>query len=167
MQKNAKYWIENLDLQKHPEGGWFKEVYRSEEIAPKDSLSKGFTSDRNFSTSIYFLLEKDEISVLHRIKSDEIWHYYDGGSVVEIISLQGGKLKRQLLGRDIESGEHLQIVVLKNTWFGAWLTNQKSFALVGCTVSPGFHFDDFEMADRKLLQEYPLLKKEIAIFINS
>ena len=166
IRRTAKYWIEKLGLKKHTEGGWFKEIYRSEEIATKDSLPNGFSGDRNFSTSIYFLLEKDDISVLHRIKSDEIWHYYDGGSAIEIISLQGRRLLKQSLGRDNEKGEHLQIVVPKNTWFAARLINQESYALVACTVSPGFHFDDFEMANEDLLKDYPNLESDISYFLK-
>lgn len=164
MQKSAKYWIGKLNLIKHPEGGWFREVYRSGEIASESCLPKEFNGDRNFSTSIYFLLEKEDISVLHRIKSDEIWHFYDGGSDVEIISLKNGTLQKQFLGREFDKGENLQVVVPKNTWFGARLINQKSYALVGCTVSPGFDFNDFEIAGNSLLREYPEFKDEFSFF---
>lgn len=165
MTKTAKYWIKELNLDKHPEGGWFKEIYRSEEMATKDALSKGFSGARNFSTSIYYLLEGNNFSSFHRIKSDEIWHYYDGESAIEILSIHNGKLVKQYCGNEPERGQELQVVVPKNTWFAARLSNRKGFALVGCTVSPGFHFDDFEMATEALSTEFPELETEIGELI--
>ena len=151
--KQAKYWIEKLELEKHPEGGWFKEIYRSSDIISRRALPNDFNGDRNCSTSIYYLLENEDFSSFHRIHSDEIWHYYMGSSSIEIISIQQGELKRQLLGNDPDSNQNLQIVVPKNTWFAAQLVLRKGYALVGCTVSPGFHFNDFELADEKLPDE--------------
>lgn len=164
--KPAEYWIEKLQLQKHPEGGWFKEVYRSEDIISSAALPVGFSGDRSCSTSIFFLLQKEEFSAIHRIKSDELWHYYSGNSAIEILMIENGKLKKQLVGSDIERGELFQFSVTKNTWFGARLTNTTGYALVGCTVSPGFHFDDFELADERLLQKLPEIRNEIARFIR-
>ena len=166
MNNTASYWIKKLNLQKHPEGGWFKEVYRSEDIAPFEGLPERFNGSRNFSTSIYFLLEKKEISSLHRIKSDELWHFYTGTSAIEILSIENGKLRKQLVGPAIEKGEQFQTTIPQNTWFGARLTNPNGFALVGCTVSPGFDFDDFEMTDENLLKQFPELKDELAGFIH-
>jgi len=166
MMNSARYWIEKLQLQKHPEGGWFKEVYRSADVVPQSGLPANFNGDRNFSTSIYFLLEKEEISILHRIKSDELWHYYTGTSAVEILTIKNGKLRKQLVGPAIEKGEQFQSWIPKNRWFGAKLINKNGYALVGCTVSPGFHFDDFELADKKLLKKYPELAAQITPFIR-
>lgn len=165
MKNTAHYWIEKLNLEKHPEGGWFKEVYRSEDVALSEGLPERFNGPRNFSTSIYFLLDKEEISALHRIHSDELWHYYTGTSAIEILSIEKGKLKKQLVGSDFENGEQFQTTIPKNNWFGARLTNQTGFALVGCTVSPGFDFNDFEMADKNLLKYFPEFKNELASFI--
>lgn len=164
--KSAKYWIEKLNLEKHPEGGWFKEIYRSEDIIPGHALSTDFKDSRNYSTSIYYLLEGDDFSSFHRIHSDEIWHYYAGFSPVEIISIEQGKINRQLLGNYPDENQQLQVIVPKNTWFAAQLVNQKGYALAGCTVSPGFHFDDFEMADEKLLEEFPQLESQIRKLIG-
>lgn len=164
--QSAKYWIEKLELQKHPEGGWFKEIYRSEDVASRDSLPARFDGPRNFSTSIYFLLNEDDFSAFHRIKSDELWHYYTGTSAIEILLIINGKLRKQLLGSDFNSGERFQFAVPKNTWFAARLTNKSGFALVGCTVSPGFDFSDFEMADEKLLKKYPKMKQNLAGLIR-
>jgi len=159
--ETAKFWIEKLALQKHPEGGWFKEVYRSEEIVGKESLAAAFGGSRHFSTSIYYLLEGEDFSSFHRIKSDELWHFYTGSSNVEILWIEEGKLVREKLGDNINNEEHFQIIVPKNKWFAARLLNTNGFALVGCTVSPGFHFEDFELADKRLIDEFPELKNEI------
>jgi uncharacterized protein len=159
--KTAAYWIEQLELEKHPEGGWFREIYLSDDIVPQTGLPSGFRGERSFATSIYFLLEGNDFSAFHRIKSDEIWHYYAGTSAIEILSLEKGKMKKYLVGNDLEQGETFQVIVPKNTWFAARLSNSEGYALAGCTVSPGFHFEDFELADGRLLKEYPDLKNEI------
>lgn len=166
MKRTAKYWIEKLQLKKHPEGGWFKEVYRSDEVIPAVALPTGFSGRRNISTSIYYLLAGEDFSSFHRIKSDEIWHFYTGTSAIEIISVEEGKIRKQFLGDNPRENQFFQIVVPKNTWFAARLVNKQGFALAGCTVSPGFDFDDFEMANEKLIEEYPELEKEIVGLIR-
>ncbi len=149
----VEYWIKHLELQPHPEGGFFKETYRASEII--SALPDRFEGGRNFSTAIYFLLRSKDRSVFHRIKSDELWHFYDGSCLsIYVLTSQGLKVHR--LGANLEMGESLQVVVPANSWFGARLESPNSFALCGCTVSPGFDFQDFEMADRqKLLMEFP------------
>lgn len=164
--KTAIYWIEKLNLAKHPEGGWFKEIYRSEDQVASHALPEGFQGDRNFCTSIYYLLEKEDFSALHRIKSDEIWHFYTGTSAVEIISVEHGILKKQILGDKDEPIQFFQIVVPKNCWFAARLLDKNGFALVGCTVSPGFHFNDFEMGTANLINQFPELAGEIKSLIR-
>jgi predicted cupin superfamily sugar epimerase len=166
MKRTAKYWIEKLQLQKHPEGGWFREVYQSDEVIPADALPTGFSGSRSISTSIYYLLEGEDFSAFHRIKSDEIWHFYTGTSAIEIISVEEGKIKKQFLGDNPRENQFFQIVVPKNTWFAARLVNKQGFALAGCTVSPGFHFDDFEMANQKLIGQFPELENEIVGLIR-
>jgi len=161
MKKSADYWIEKLQLQKHPEGGWYKEVYRSEEMIQASALPSSFSGDRSISTSIYYLLEGEDFSAFHRIKSDELWHFYTGNSAIEIISIEKGKIKRQFLGDNPQENQSFQVVVHKNTWFAARLINKEGFALAGCTVSPGFYFDDFEMANQELIRQNPELEKEI------
>ncbi len=152
----AEYWIEKLGLIKHPEGGYFKETYRSEEFIKRESLPVRFSGDRCFSTSIYFLLTKEEFSAFHRIKSDEIWHHYTGGTIELHIIDADGIYKKVLLGKKIDNDECLQIVVPKESWFASKVIGQEDFALVGCTVSPGFDFNDFELASKKeLLEKYP------------
>jgi predicted cupin superfamily sugar epimerase len=154
--KNARYWIEALVLERHPEGGYYKESYRSSEIIQPAGLPARFPGPRFFSTCIYFLLSDNEVSHLHRIKSDEIWHFYTGSSLtIHVIDPQGG-YQNIKLGQGIEMGEILQGVVKAGCWFGAKVEERGSYSLVGCSVAPGFEFEDFELADRsKLLQIYP------------
>ncbi len=165
MNQKAKYYIQKLQLEKHPEGGYFREIYRSGEIISIDAPKKRLK--RNVSTSIYFLLEGSQISKFHRLKSDELWHFYDGGSVRVYVIDDKGKLKEIILGKKIEDGEVFQTVIKKNHWFAAEVINKRSFALIGCTVSPGFDFSDFELANREyLLDCFPKLKNLILKFTN-
>ena len=137
----AKDYIQHLQLIPHPEGGYYKETYRS----PLQVSVEGFDDERSISTSIYFLLEKGQESALHRIKSDEIWFYQDGDSI-EIIELdeQNNEIIT-CLGKNIIQGEILQHVVKAGRWFGSRLKPESSFCLVACQVSPGFDFRDFEL----------------------
>ncbi len=162
MNKTAQKYIANLDLTPHPEGGYFKEVYRSGEIIEAEHLPMRYSKKRNFSTSIYFLLEGNQVSKFHRLKSDEIWHFYDGSPIKIFIITQNGNLQEKILGRNLENGELPQLVIEKGNWFGAKVTDKKSFSLIGCTVSPGFDFNDFELAKKQeMLNEFPNLRKII------
>ncbi|HVO74309.1 MAG TPA: cupin domain-containing protein [Ignavibacteriaceae bacterium] len=162
MRKTAEYYIEKLGLLPHPEGGFFKETYRSNGIIKKDCLKHGYSGDRTFSTLIYFLLKGKNFSAMHRLKSDEIWHYYDGCSVKIVIINENGVLRKLILGGDLSKRESFQAVIPKNSWFGAELADKNSYALIGCTVSPGFEFEDFEIGKRKdLLIQFPEFEKEI------
>ena len=156
--KDARHWIEKLGLQKHPEGGWYREIYGSEEMITTAS------GKRNVCTSIYYLLEGDDFSAFHRIKSDEIWHFYTGTSAIEILWIERGALRKVILGTS--ENEIPQAVIPKNCWFAARLVNAGGFALAGCTVAPGFHFDDFELADGSLLVANPDLTDEIRDLIR-
>jgi predicted cupin superfamily sugar epimerase len=153
MEQNATYWIEKLGLQKHPEGGYYKEIYRSDEVIPHSALPKRFSGNRCFSTSIYFLLGNNDFSAFHRIKSEEIWHFYKGNSLTLYIITEEGQLIKIVLGDGIENGEAFQVVIPRNSWFAAVLNHKNSFTLVGCTVAPGFDFQDFELGDHKALKE--------------
>jgi predicted cupin superfamily sugar epimerase len=154
--KSASYWINKLNLAQHPEGGYFSEVYRSNESIKKSALPNRYHGDRSMATSIYFLLKEDEFSSFHRIQSDETWHFYTG-TTLELYVLDVDKnLKRHLLGQDPHAGESLQCTIPRNHWFAARVLDQKSYALLGCTVAPGFHFDDFELATRaQLIAQFP------------
>ena len=154
--------IEKLDLKPHPEGGYFSETYRSDGIIPKDALGGSYSGDRNYSTLIYYLLNENDISCFHRLLSDETWHFYEGSSLLIYIIDNNGKLNVITLGNDIENGEVFHTVIKAGCWFGAELVDKSKYSLAGCTVAPGFHFDDFELADRsELISKYPQLEKII------
>jgi predicted cupin superfamily sugar epimerase len=152
---DVNYWINHLQLLPHPEGGFYKETYRSKEVIEASALPDRFKGDRHFSTAIYFLLRSEDRSVFHRIKSDELWHFYQGSTLLIYVFVKD-ELKIFRLGSDLEKGELLQLVIPANCWFGAEVENPNSFTLCGCTVSPGFDFQDFEMAERDdLLADHP------------
>jgi uncharacterized protein len=156
MNPTAAYWIAKLHLQPHPEGGYFREIYRSDEVIAQSALPSRFKGDRSFSTSIYFLLENEQFSAFHRINSEEIWHFYKGNSITLYIISEEGNLSTVVLGDDIDKGETLQVIIPRNCWFAAGLNQQNTFCLVGCTVAPGFDFHDFELGEYKKLKEnYP------------
>ncbi|WP_259015432.1 cupin domain-containing protein [Emticicia fluvialis] len=154
--KTAQYWIEKYQMQAHPEGGYFAENYRAAETIRQDALPKRFEGDRNFSTGIYFLLEGHQFSALHRIKSDEIWHFYYGSPLYVFYIDNQGLVQTIKLGNNPENGEVFQAVVPAGVWFGSKPAQADGFSLVGCTVAPGFDFADFELGAReKLVSEYP------------
>lgn len=156
---DAAFWIERLDLRPHPEGGYFRETYRASEALGTDSLPARFRGGaRAFATAIYFLITRDAFSAFHRIRSDEIWHFYAGGAVrLAILDADGrGRLTTESLGRDPARGESPQVVIPAGAWFAAEVASAGAFALVGCTVAPGFDFADFELGERaSLLAQYP------------
>ena len=153
------YWIKTLDLSPHPEGGYFREMYRSAETIEANHLPKRFNGTRTFSTAIYYLLRTEERSRLHRIKSDEIWHFYRGLPLTIHTFGANGSYRAVRLGGNPGRGEWYQYMVPAGTWFGVTVgsdpDSREDFALAGCTVAPGFDFEDFEMADETILQAYP------------
>lgn len=152
----ANDWIEALQLLPHPEGGYFRETYRSPEKIARQHLPARFAGDRAFVTAIYYLLRGQDFSALHRLHQDEIWHFYDGSTLTVSVIDPQGTLSALRLGRDARSGEVLQAVVPGGCLFGARVNAPGSFALVGCDVAPGFDFADFEMPARaELLAAYP------------
>ncbi|HEX6171864.1 MAG TPA: cupin domain-containing protein [Chitinophagaceae bacterium] len=154
--------IQQYNLESHPEGGWYKQTYKSGEQIPADALPERFDANRSFSTAIYFLLEQGDFSAFHRIKSDECWHFYAGGPLLIYIIDQNGKLKIISLGNDFKEGQSFQYVVPANSWFASRPAPGSGYCFVGCTVSPGFEFDDFELASAtELTAIYPTHKKII------
>lgn len=145
--------VEQLNMLPHPEGGYYKEEYRSKDII---SNLPNFSGDRNYCTSIYFLLTSANFSGFHRIKQDEIWHFYSGSPLaVHVIDLDGNYTKH-IIGMNIENNQFPQLTVPANCWFASSVENEDSYSFVGCTVAPGFDFDDFELAKREdLIKEYP------------
>jgi predicted cupin superfamily sugar epimerase len=151
----AQHWIDRLRLEPHPEGGWYRQTYRAPLILPHAALP-GYMGDRAASTAIYFLLAGDQFSAFHRLRSDEVWHFYAGSALVVHLIEPSGKYAELLLGSDPTSGEDFQAVVPAGCWFGSSLRQPNTWALVGCTVAPGFDFEDFEMAKREeLTVQYP------------
>ena len=153
--KDAKFYIEQLQLIPHPEGGFYKETYRSNETISAKAL-ENFDGDRSYSTAIYYLLEQSDFSAFHKLKSDECWHFYAGSTLLIHVLYNNRNYELIKLGSAIDKTEVFQFVVPANTWFAAECADKSSFALTGCTVAPGFDFADFEMADQKnLLKEFP------------
>jgi predicted cupin superfamily sugar epimerase len=158
--KDAAYWIRTLDLKPHPEGGYYRQTYRSDLQLPKNALPPEFSGPRPASTSIYYLLDGDNFSAFHRLRSDELWHFHLGAPLlVHVIETDGSYSKIQL-GNNPEAGEVFQAAVKAGCWFASQLSplakRDGAFALVGCTVAPGFDFEDFELGKREsLLQSYP------------
>ena len=155
MTATAQSYIQALQMQPHPEGGFFRESYRSEQTMEVPAPGGG-TQQRNVCTAIYFLLEAGNFSAFHRIKSDEIWHFYAGQALEVLELLPDGELCCTRLGPDILRGELPQYVVPADTWFASRVVDGGTFSLVGCTVAPGFDFADFQLARRQeLLEIFP------------
>jgi predicted cupin superfamily sugar epimerase len=165
MNKSIQSIIKKLDLQPHPEGGYFKETYRSDGTISASNLTSEFSGKRNFSTSIYYMLISGEFSAFHKINQDEIWHFYNGSPIELHIIDESGKHAKYLIGRDLSRGEASQLVVPANCWFASKVVQDHSYSLVGCTVAPGFDFDDFVLADRKeMTSAFPQHKELILEF---
>lgn len=156
MPPTAQTYIDALQMQAHPEGGFYKETYRSDDLMDVTKTGHGTVVQRSVSTEIYFLMEQGNFSAFHKISSDEMWHFY-AGQALDLLELKTtGELVCTRLGSDILHGEVHQYVVQANTWFACRVALGGAFALVGCTVSPGFDFADFCLADRKdLLAVFP------------
>lgn len=159
---NPAALIKKLKLKPHPEGGYYRETYRGKDRV----MRQGDGAIRSVSTAIYFLLKKQDFSALHRIKSDEVWHFYAGTPVLLwLLDPQTRKSRTIKLGPNAEKREIPQAVIPAGCWFAACLQKKNGFALVGCTAAPGFDFRDFEMANRKnLVRKYPGHKNSIVRF---
>ena len=158
----ADYYQTKLGLESHVEGGAFKEIYRSPLIIPETVLPKEFKGNRNASTAIYFLLKHGQFSALHKIAADELWHFYDGDALCIYEITSEGELIKHLLGKNLEKGESFTCVIKAGSWFGSRCEVENGFSLVGCTVAPGFDFEDFVLAKREeLLKEFPLFSNLI------
>ena len=153
---HAEKIAKKLNMQPHPEGGYFKETYRSNGWINEDNLNENISGKRNYSTAIYFLLTSDSFSAFHRIKQDEIWHFYKGSPIKLHIISEKGIYTNVTIGNDLEKGELPQYVVKAKDWFASEVIDDNTYALLGCTVSPGFDFNDFELAERtSLISKFP------------
>ena len=157
MNRNAADWIRALKLRPHPEGGWYAETYRSADIWPPGTLPARYRGSRAASTAIYFLLEGRRISALHRLASDELWFFHAGATLRLDLIGPDGEARRLRLGARRCRGPCLpQAVLPSGWWFGASIERGRGFALVSCTVAPGFDFSDFEIGRRAdLLARHP------------
>ncbi|MEJ7769062.1 MAG: cupin domain-containing protein [Chitinophagaceae bacterium] len=156
MRPSANDWITKLALTSHIEGGYFKEIYRSHLLISPDQTATTLKGPRNVSTSIYFLMEQGQFSAFHRIASDEQWHFYFGDPLVVYELSIEGKLNEYLLGNDTEKNQDFHCIIKAGSWFAAKPASGSEYCLVGCTVSPGFNYEDFELAEPDwLIKQYP------------
>lgn len=156
MSKDANYYIDKLELKRHPEGGYYKSSFTSEKEI--DALG----TKRNLFTNIYFLLGSEDVSHFHRLKSDEVWYYHAGSPLLVHVIDEQGDYREMKVGLDIENGEMPQAIVPKNSIFGSSVIEKGTYSLVGCMVSPGFDFADFELfTQEELLVTYPQYEKVI------
>lgn len=141
------YWVEKLGLAPHPEGGYYRETYRSNEQLP---------SGHALVTSIYFLLTSDNCSRFHRIKSDELWFHHAGSPILVHTLERGVGHTATPVGSNPANNYHPYFLVKKDTIFGSSVLEKNSFALVSCVVAPGFRFEDFELfTAEQLLHDFP------------
>lgn len=157
LSQDSKLFIEKFNLQPHPEGGYYARTYQSALTINQSCLPEKFSGERPLSTAIYYLLEQGDFSAFHRLRSDECWHFYAGGSLYLFVFQHDGGLQKIVLGGNISEDEHPQYVVEADKWFAAVPAENSAFSFVGCTVSPGFDFKDLEFAKREdLVSIYPL-----------
>jgi predicted cupin superfamily sugar epimerase len=156
--------IRRLQLQPHPkEGGYFRETYRADDVWPAAALPPRYQGDRRAGTAIYYLLTPATFSALHRLQSDEVFHFYLGSPVRMLQLLPDGTGRTVVLGPDVLGGQHLQVMVPRGVWQGSLLEPGGDFALLGCTVAPGFEYADYENGGREDLQaRYPEFAELIA-----
>jgi len=148
--------IQELDLSPHPEGGYFRETYRSSGAISEAELDGPYEGERNFATSIYFLLHSETFSAFHRLYQDEQWHFYMGAPIKLYVIAPNGDYWLKVIGIDFSKGEVPQYMVPGGHWFAAEVPSQDSFALAGCTVAPGFDFRDFQMPKQtELINFFP------------
>jgi predicted cupin superfamily sugar epimerase len=144
------------------EGGFYIETYRAPEILKKKVLPPGFPADRNLASTILYLLTAKTISLLHRLKSDEMFHFYLGDPVTMLQLYPDGRSELFTLGHDILADQKVQVIVPKGVWQGAFVQPGGKFTLMGCSVSPAFDDNDFELANRDaMLNQYPDLREYI------
>ncbi len=156
IMNEADLIIERLQLQPHPEGGYFRETYRSSGIIGSECLEPIYDGVRNYSTCIYFLLTSDRFSAFHKIHQDEVWHFYKGSPIKLHVISKSGNYNSIMIGNHLDRGEVPQYVVKGGDYFAAEVPGKDLYALVGCTVSPGFNFKDFYMPERtELLKLFP------------
>jgi predicted cupin superfamily sugar epimerase len=146
-----------LDLRPLPlEGGHFRETYRSADVLPAAVLPSRYGRDKAAGTAIYYLLTPDTCSALHRLPTDEVFHFYLGDPVQMLQLHPDGHGDIRIMGPDLRAGQRPQAVVPRGAWQGSYLLSGGAFALLGTTMAPGFDFTDYEAGDRvALTRQYP------------
>lgn len=156
---DADELIRRLDLQPHPEGGYYRETYRAStrtQTVEREGHLVRLENPRSVSTAIYFLLPAGEKSTWHRIDADEMWHFYAGGPMLIAELHEQGRVRETILGSDLAAGQKPQHVVPAGCWFASRPLAEDGYSFVGCTVAPGFEFDHFELANTQaLLDDWP------------
>jgi len=167
-KSKAQQIIENLGLEPHPEGGYFIETYRSTESLSTECLPERYLSERSISSAIYYLLTPDSASMMHRLDTDEVFHFYSGAPVLLFRMFADGAVDTIVMGNNILEGQIPQCLVPKGCWQGLMLAEGGDYALMGATVAPAFSFDGFEIGERDiLLREYPACKEAITKLTRS
>lgn len=149
--QSADYWIEQLQLTPHPEGGFFRETHRSAHAVQPIMPTQETERMKSACTSIYYLLQGNERSHFHRLTSEELWYFHVGSPILVHQIGPDGHLITHRLGLRLDHHETLFLHIPAGVWFGAEVENQAGYGLVSCAVAPGFEFDDFELATRKQL----------------
>ncbi len=162
---NANEIIEFLHLTPLPiEGGLFSQTYKAKESIPHHALPPRYQSDRSFGTAIYYLHQPGTFSAIHRLLTDEIYHFYLGNPIEMLLLFPDGSSQVVILGQEILAGQFVQFVVPAGVWQGSHLLQPNGWALLGTTMAPGYEQDDFELGHRKeLLLQYPEQKHLIDI----
>jgi uncharacterized protein len=159
-----------LGLAPHPrEGGWFVRTYEAGELIAAEAFGDGrYAGARRTGTAIYYLLEPETFSEMHRLESDEVFHFYVGDAVEMLQLTADGQGERVLIGNDLVGGHRPQVVVGRGVWQGSRLVAGGRWALLGCTVSPGFEFEDYEAGERvELCRRWPEFAEEIGALTRS
>jgi len=146
------------------EGGFFRETYRASLVLAGESLPAGYGGERNVSTAIYYLLTPETFSAIHRVKSDEVFHFYSGDEVEMLQLWPDGAARRVVIGNDLAAGQEPQVIVPAGVWQGCRLVSRGRWALMGCTVAPGFDYADFDLAGR---EELLALGTEYSVLITA
>jgi predicted cupin superfamily sugar epimerase len=153
-----------LGLKPHPrEGGWYVRTYEAAELVDAAAFADGrYASGRRTGTAIYYLLEPETFSEMHRLRSDEVFHFYAGDAVEMLQLREGGGGGMEVIGNDLLRGQRPQVVVERGVWQGSRLIEGGRWALLGCTVSPGFEFEDYDAGERaELCAGWPGYVEEI------
>ncbi|XP_041349735.1 uncharacterized protein LOC121369008 [Gigantopelta aegis] len=164
MSSRPEQLIAHHNMIPHPQGGYCCELYRSQDTVSQEDMSFRYSGDRSVSSSFYYLLVNEQVAKLHRLKSPGIWHFYEGSPLIIHEFVPNGDYKMHTLGPDVAKDETFQAVLPRCSWVGACLKDPKSHTLVGCTISPGYELDDFQLANRQdVLEKFPRYQKIIEL----